>query len=602
VEKVTHLALDRPSMSGIRTLVDLFEGSCQSRGEAPLFGTKSGESFVWISYAAMQRRVAELRFLLRELGVTRGDRVAIIADNSVDWAGICYAAAGCSAVTVPMYTAQNPSDWEYILNDCGAKVAFLGTKKVTEAFEKIRENLPALEHAVPMTGSAPLSLNGRLAVLNAHTADIEPPTPDDPAAFIYTSGTTGHPKGVVLSHWNIVSNVVSSASTFPLYATDRSLSFLPWAHALGQTVDLHLMVHVGSQIGLNGDLSELLSNLKIVKPTILIAVPRVFGRIYEGVRKQMAERPKAIRTLFSKGIQAATRASQGEKLDWIGRAWLATAERLIFGRVRERFGGCLRFAISGSAALNQDVAEFVNALGIQVYEGYGLTEASPVVTVNTPTHRRFGSVGKPIPGVTVTIAPVVAENPAVGEIIVSGPNVMQGYYRSPEDTAQVLTADGQLRTGDMGRLDEDGFLIITGRIKEQYKLQNGKYVVPTPIEEQIKLSPLIDHCLLYGADKPYCVLMVVPNRNALESEAEERGIDLSNLEQDPKIIALLKQEVSTCVQGLQSYMRPKKLLVVAEEFTVNNGFLTPSLKVRRQEVIEKYHGRLMKMYEGSHAD
>ena len=589
-------------MTEIRTLVELFETSCQNRGDAPLFGTKSGDSFNWISYAEMHRYVAELRGLLRSLGVARGDRVALIADNCVEWAGLCYAAAGCGAVTVPMYTAQGAADWEYILNDCSAKVAFLGTEKVAAAFERVRPNLPALEHAVPITGSTPSSLKGRLALLNGLVADVEPPNPDDLAGFIYTSGTTGHPKGVVLSHWNIVSNVVSGASTFPLHATDRSLSFLPWAHALGQTVDLHLMLHVGAQIGLNGDLSELLGNLKVVKPTILIAVPRVFGRIYDGVRKQMSAKPKAVRMLFAKGIQAATRASQGDKLSWSERAWLATAEQLIFSRVRERFGGCLRFAISGSAALNQDIAEFVNALGIEVYEGYGLTEASPVVTVNTPTHRRFGTVGRPIPGVTVTIDPNVKEDPTVGEIVVSGPNVMKGYYNAPTDTARVRMPDGRLRTGDMGRLDEDGYLTITGRIKEQYKLQNGKYVVPTPIEEQIKLSPLIDNCLLYGADKPYCVLMVVPNRVALESEGKERGFDLTNMERDPKVLAFLKQEVSARVQGLHSYMRPKKLLVVREDFTVQNGFLTPSLKVRRQEVIQKYQGQLQGMYEEIRAD
>jgi long-chain acyl-CoA synthetase len=593
-----------PGMSEIETLVDLFETSCQARGDAPLFGTKTDGGFSWVSYADVHCRVAEIRSLLRQLRIVKRDRVALIASNSVDWAAICYATAGSGAVTVPMYTAQSRADWEFILKDCGAKVAFVDSTKEAAPLAEIRFRLPELKHVIVLDGadSEPSSLREYLKRLDGRTVPIVRPEPTDSAGFIYTSGTTGHPKGVVLSHRNIVSNVLAAASTFPLSPADCSLSFLPWAHALGQTVDLHLLLHVGCQIGINGELSGLLSNLSLVKPTILIAVPRVFCRVYEGVRRQIDERPRAVRTLFEKGIAAATRKSQGQPQALVDRLWLMAAERLIFSRVRQRFGGNLRFAISGSAALNRDVAEFVNALGIEVYEGYGLTEASPVVSVNTPEHRRFGTVGKPIPGVTVTIDPSVEEDPSVGEIIVSGPNVMQGYHGAPEDTARVLMPDGRLRTGDMGRLDDDGYLIITGRIKEQYKLQNGKYVVPTPIEEQIKLSPLISNCLLYGADKPYCVLMVVPNPSVLRAEALSRGFDCSDVESNSNVYALLKQEVASRLRGLHSYMRPKKLLVVSEDFTVENGFLTPSLKVRRQEVIQKYAGQLAKVYDDSHAD
>src|SRR5664280_166848 len=588
-------------MTEIQTLVDLFESSCQKRATADLFGTRNNNVFEWVSYQTVHRRVAQIRFLLQQLGVERGDRVALIADNSVNWAAICYAAAGRGAVSVPMYTAQSPADWEYILRDCGAKVVFLDEACVAAPFAKIRQNLSAIEHVIAIDGNIqdPTSLNGRLAALDGGSVELALPDPDHPAGFIYTSGTTGKPKGVILSHRNIVSNVLSSASTFPLTPSDRSLSFLPWAHAFGQTVDLHLLLHVGCQIGINGDLSGLLTNLVLVRPTILIAVPRLFYRIYEGVRKQISDQPNAIKTLFSQGIKAATRQSQGQPLKFRQRLWLMLAERLIFRRVRKRFGGSLRFAISGSAALNREVAEFVNALGIEVYEGYGLTEASPVVCANTPSHRRFGTVGRPIPGVSVTIDRSVTEETSVGEIIVSGPNVMHGYYGLPDETARVLTPDGQLRTGDMGRLDDDGFLIITGRIKEQYKLQNGKYVVPTPIEEHLKLSPLILNCMLYGADKPYCVLLVVPNQPRLAQEARSQGLSITKVEDDPRIHALLKQEVALRSRDFHSYMRPKKLLVLSEDFSVNNGFLTPSLKVCRQEVIRKYHARLARMYDES---
>jgi long-chain acyl-CoA synthetase len=585
-------------MPDIGTLVDLFETSCRTRGTAPLFGTKVDGEYRWITYQAVHQRVAELRLLLKELGIAPGDRVALIADKSVDWAAVCYATVSCGAVSVPMYTAQSPADWEYILRDCGAKIAFLDATKVAEPFEEIRQHLPELLHAIAIDGGDQCngSLKARLAALGGRTAGLVRPLASDPAAIIYTSGTTGQPKGVILSHRNIVSNVLSSASTFPLLPSDRSLSFLPWAHALGQTVDLHLLLHVGCQIGINGDLSGLLTNLGLVRPTILVAVPRVFYRIYEGVRKQISERPKAMRTLFANGVSAATRRSRGLNLRLADRLWLSAAERLIFRRVRQRFGGELRFAICGSAALNREVAEFVNALGIEVYEGYGLTEASPVVCVNTPSCRRFGTVGKPIPGVRVSIDRSVTHDPNVGEILVSGPNVMQGYYGAPEDTARVLASDGQLRTGDMGRLDDDGYLIMTGRIKEQYKLQNGKYVVPTPIEEQIRLSPLISNCLLYGADKPYCVVLVVYNQLALQAEAKARGFECIDAQEDPRILAMLKQEVAALTKDFHSYMRPRKLMLLSEDFTVANGCLTPSLKVRRQEVIAKYHSRIEQVY------
>jgi len=587
-----------------KTLVDLFEASCRLRGPAPLFGIRQGEAFQWVSYAEVHQQVARVRGLLRELGIKRGDRVAIIADNSVEWATICYATAGCGAITVPMYTAQRPADWEYILKDCEARVVFVGTKQVANAYSSIHANLPFVAHVIVIQGQPNDSstLDGRLRLLAGTTAEIEHPSPDDPADFIYTSGTTGHPKGVILSHRNIVSNVLASASTFPLSSSDRSLSFLPWAHSFGQTVDLHLLLHLGAQIGLNGDVMSLLPNLRLVHPTILIAVPRIFYRIYDSVRKQIAERPAAIRRLFSSGVAAATKQQRGERLNPADHLWRIGAEQLIFSKVRKKFGGQLRFAISGSAALNQDVAEFVNALGIQVYEGYGLTEASPVVTVNTPGNRKFGTVGRPLPGVTIAIDRSVTNHDEDGEIVVHGPNVMQGYYRAPEDTARVITADGGLRTGDMGHLDEDGYLVITGRIKEQYKLQNGKYVVPTPIEEHFKLSPMISNCMLYGADRPYCVLMVVPNEAALQEAALQRGLPMTDLQQQTCVHDIVRRDISLRARVFQSYLRPKRLLILSEDFTVENGLLTPSMKIRRQEVINRYSDQLAQLYANPSAD
>jgi long-chain acyl-CoA synthetase len=499
----------------------------------------------------------------------------LIAENGIDWATVCYATAGCGAIIVPMYTAQRLSDWEYILRDCQPKVVFAGTRQVATAFSRIRDRLPFVQHVIVMHGddADETTLPGRLRGLSGQSAPVEYPAPDDPADFIYTSGTTGQPKGVILSHKNIVSNVLASASTFPLSSSDRSLSFLPWAHCFGQTVDLHLMLHLGAQIGINGDVMSLLPNLRLVKPTILVAVPRIFYRIYDNVQKQISGRPAAVRKIFEQGLAASTKHQRGERLSIGEHLWRVAAESLIFSKVRGKFGGHLRFVISGSAALSQSVGEFVNALGIQVFEGYGLTEASPVVSVNTPGNRKFGTVGRALPGISITIDRTVSNHPEDGEIIVDGPNVMLGYHAAPDETAQTITAEGRLRTGDMGHLDSEGYLVITGRIKEQYKLQNGRYVAPAPIEEHLKLSPLVSNCMLYGADK-----------------------------QDPEIYELIRSDLSVRARVFQSYMRPKKFLIVSEDFTVENGFLTPSLKVRRQAVTSCYNDRLAELYAGPTGD
>jgi long-chain acyl-CoA synthetase len=497
-----------------------------------------------------------------------------------------------------MYTAQHPQDWEYILRDCGAKVVFIEARKVAKAFEPIRALLPKSVQVIAIDGPAeePLSLLGRLARIDREPREPVKLTPDVSACYIYTSGTTGRPKGVILTHGSIVFDVKTAVSCFPITAEDRTLSFLPWAHAFGQAVDLHAMVYVGCQVALNGDISHLLTNLKMVQPTILIAVPRVFTRIHEVVRNQVVKKTATIQRLFHRGLAAAIRRSKGNTLSFVERLWLQAADRIVFRSVRARFGGRLRFVISGSAALDRTVAEFIDAIGIDFFEGYGLTEASPIVAVNHFQARRFGTVGKPMPGVKVTIDRSVGNDPGVGEILVNGPNVMSGYYRLPTESAACMTLDGWLRTGDLGYLDGDGYLVVTGRIKEQYKLNNGKYVAPTPIEEKLKQSPLIDNCLLYGADEPFNVLIVTPDRVALEKELEARGVEMTNIETQPEVYRLLRLEVAALAKEFASYVRPKKLVIVSEGFTIENGLLTPSLKVRRNAVVEKYQSRLSAAY------
>jgi long-chain acyl-CoA synthetase len=579
-------------------LVELYQRACKDFGPQDVFGTKHGDHWHWITYTEFGERVDDFRAGLATLGVGPGDRVAIVANNCIEWAVAAYATYGLRAAFVPMYEAQVPDEWLFILKDCAARVVIASRPDIFEKLVARKAEAPSLEHVIgidlPETDTrafAAVALRGR-----ALPVPVVEPAPGEIAGFIYTSGTTGLPKGVVLTHRNFVTNVNDAGVRFPIGPEDRCLAFLYWAHAFGQTAELHQFIAFGLSLAINDDITNLVKNLADVRPTVLVAVPRIFNRIYDGITKQMAERPALIQKLFRAGIAAATSRSRGEKLGFGELFSLKLADALIFRKVRARLGGRLRFCVSGSAALSKEVAEFVDALGIAVYEGYGLSEASPVVSSNYPGFQRIGSVGKPFPSVRVVIDKDVTNDPVNGELVVYGDNVMQGYHNRPEENAQTFTADGGLRTGDMGHFDQDGFLFITGRIKEQYKLENGKYTVPSPLEEELKLSPYIANVMLYGENKPYNVAIVVPDMQSLERWAKQEHHTLGDVRTDPRVRALLQAELDKHSTHFKGYERPKRLLVVLEDFTVENGVLTPSLKIKRREVVKRYGQQIEALY------
>jgi long-chain acyl-CoA synthetase len=394
---------------------------------------------------------------------------------------------------------------------------------------------------------------------------------------------------VLLTHANLTSNIAASATVFPLAPEDRTLSFLPWAHLYGQVVEVHFLISRGASTALNSDVSKLMDELLEVRPTMLVAVPRIFNRIYAGVNRQMEQKPRFIRALFKAGVASATRRNRGEKLGRFEALRLALADRLIFAKIRAKLGGRLKYALTASASIDRRVAEMVDALGIQVCEGYGLTETSPVVSGNTPDVRRMGSVGKPLPGVNVTLDTSLGRAPGEGEIIVHGPNVMKGYHNRPDENAKVMLASGGLRTGDLGTFDDDGFLYVTGRIKEQYKLENGRYVMPSPLEEQLKLSPFIANVMLYGDNKPFNVGIIVPDVEAVRGWAERAGITLrEDLTSDPAVEKLIRDELDRCSVRFKPYEKPSAFVLTLEDFTCERGLLTPTLKVKRSRVLERH--------------
>jgi long-chain acyl-CoA synthetase len=593
------------------SLFDAFEANVRQHAERPLFLTKTGGSWQPVSYAEFSAQVDAVRSGLHGLGVGAGDRVGIIANNCVAWAALAYGCQGLSAALVPMYTTQLARDWAYILRDAAVKVLFVASEAIAVQIEPLRASLPALGHiivldAAPAGGEAAMAHSRYEALLRAGEAAPVParrPAPDAAVSFLYTSGTTGDPKGVVLTHANIWSNVcalkqVALGDEQP--EQHRALSFLPWAHAFAHTVELHLVIAVGASMAIAESIEKVQGNLLEVRPTVLVAVPRVFIRIHGGVQKLIAARPRLVRWLFWRGVALAQERARGRPLTRSERALLRLADRLVFEKIRARFGGRLKFAVSGAALLPREVASFVAALGITVCEGYGLTETSPIVSANVPGKSRAGSVGRPLPNVRVVIEPAPEAEPPNGEIIVYGPNVMAGYHNRERETREAFTADGGFKTGDVGCLDDDGYLYITGRIKEQYKLANGKYVVPSVLESALERSPFIAEAMVYGEGKPHNVALVVPDYDALRAWARGRGpasadkaaAEIAALQNDPSVHALLRGEIERSEVDHKSYERIRAFRLLPRSFSQEDGLLTPSLKLRRHRVVERFRAEL----------
>ena len=587
-------------------LVDVLTKSVAKHAQHNLFGTKVDGSWQWITYGAFGKRVDDLRGGLADLGVKQGDTVAIIAANRVEWAITAYAAYGLGARLCPMYESQLPKDWEYIIQDSGAKVLITSTYAIFEQTRDWSHKIEALENvfcmALPeedVTSFGSLEARGR-----NHPTPVVDIDPEWICGFIYTSGTTGKPKGVLLSHSNICANINGVSAILPVDHADVSVSFLPWAHSFGQTCELHCLLSRGAAMAIAESIDKLVDNFGEVRPTVLYAVPRIFNRIYDGLQKRMAEEGGIKKKLFDAGMANAEKrkqlAERGET-SWLVESKHKFFDGVVFSKVRDRFGGRLRYACSGGAALSPEVADFIDKLGIMVCEGYGLTETSPICTANHPGARKIGSVGQPLPGVEVIIDTSVMDEPdsVDGEVVIKGANVMKGYHNLPEETAKVIGEDGAFRTGDMGRLDEDGFLYITGRIKEQYKLENGKYVVPAPLEELLQLSPYVVQIFIHGFNKPYNVGLVVPDRPELEKWAKAQGISagFEELLDHPKAYALMEKQLEKYSADFKGYERVKKFKMLAEEFSIDNGMLTPKLSLKRNVVIDRYGDDIEALYD-----
>ena len=583
-------------------LVSNLTGSLREHANLPLFGTRRPDgTWTWMTYAEFAREVDALRGGLASLGVGPGDRVAVISRNRIEWAVGCYATAGLGAAYVPMYEAQMERDWRHILTDSGASVCLFSGAAVGPRVESAVRGIETLRHLVDFDAPAddPAGYRGLLARGAGQPAPTVQVRPEDIAAIVYTSGTTGTPKGVRLTHANIVSNVEAVLQVVPVSYEDRSLAFLPWAHVFGAD-ELHAVIRIGASTGLCDSTDRIVKDLPEVRPTMLFAVPRIWNQVYQSVRQTISTQPPAVRRILERGMKSLRRRRRGERVSWADSIAVAVAKRLVVARILERFGGRVRFVVSGAATLAPEVAEFIEDVGIVVLEGYGLTETSCCATINRPDDRRIGSIGKPIPGVRIELDRSVegAESDS-GEIVVYGHGVMAGYHNLPEQTAKTITADRGVRTGDLGRLDQEGFLYVTGRVKELYKLANGKYVAPAPLEEHLALSPYVEQALVHGANRPHNVALIVPRREALRAWARSLGKNdepLRDFLPKPEVQALFQGEVDRLSSDFKGYERIEAFHLVDEPFTTENGLLTPTLKVKRARVEERYGSEIAALY------
>ncbi|MDP6216865.1 MAG: long-chain fatty acid--CoA ligase, partial [SAR324 cluster bacterium] len=585
-----------------KNLIEMLENSRQLYGDRPLYGTKRDGIYEWTTYEQFSEKVDALRGGLASLGVSSGDKVAIICKNTEEWAVSAYATYGLCGQHIPMYETQMPSEWEYIIRDCGAKVLLAANSSIFEKTRNFPDQIDSLEHVILLTGSVEGEVTTYEDLLKkGREKPVQKMEPEShaPMGMIYTSGTTGNPKGVILSHRNLIFECSVVIPLLGMSRDVRTLAFLPWAHVFGQVAEVHGIIGCGGSAGLVDDVNTLVDELGVVKPSVFFAVPRVYNRIYDRLQEQMKEKPGLIRALFYGGLKQAKREREGETLGFLDNLILLLARKIIFKKILNRFGGNLRIAVSGASALSPSVAEFINDIGISIYEGYGISENTAALSLNYPGSRRFGSVGKPLPGVRIEIDKTVeGSKEEDGEVQAFGENIMIGYHNLPDKTKESITEDGGLRTGDLGHLDSDGYLYITGRVKEQYKLENGKYVAPAPLEESLKLSSYIDQVMLYGFNRPHNVALIVVAMPAVTQYAEDLGISGSteDILNEPRIRELFKEQLKHFGKDFKGFEHPQNFTLLSEEWGIDNGLLTPTLKLKREVVEEKFKTEIEELF------
>ena len=600
-----------------KTLISIFLDSVARHRKPALFMRRLADTAGkgrWESLSSERARADVEGFALglAALGVRRGDRVALLSENRYEWAVTDLATLGQGAVTVPIYPTLTAPQCRYILDNAEARVCVVSNAAQLEKLLAIADSLPRLTTIVIMDpppasrdprvrGWSTVHADGerrRAADANGFRSLADATRPGDLATIIYTSGTTGEPKGAMLTHDNIASNVEACLKLVDLRSTDLCLSFLPLCHIFERMAGLYAMLAAGATIAYARSVDTVAADAQEVRPTILCGVPRFFEKVYARVMENAGAQPPLRRAIFGWGVGVGRKVAQlrfrGKTAGLLLGLSATIADRLVGHKVRERIGGRIRFCISGGAPLGGKVMEFFFAIGIPIIEGYGLTETSPVITLNLPGRERPGAVGPPIPGTEVTFGPE-------GEILVRGPGVMQGYFRNEEATRAAIR-DGWFHTGDIGHLDDEGNLRITDRLKDLLVTAGGKKVAPQPLEGRLKSSRWVSEAVMLGDQRPFCVALIVPNFANLEAEAKERGWPAGSRREllaAPAVRALYQGVLDELNAGLAPFETIKKFELLERELNADAGELTPTLKVRRKVVSQTFAYLIESMYAGA---
>jgi len=592
-----------------RNLVDLFEDTAAKWGARNAIGTKNPQTkqYEWITYKRLAERINDVRGGIHRLGINKGDAVGVIIGNSVEWYVLENASHGLGAIFVPMYERELMKTWQYIVRDSGVKYLFVRDDTIAEQIRHFKDEIETLQEVYTIYGDGERSLKAVEEAGKKNPVPSYKPHWTEPADLIYTSGTTGEPKGVLLSHGNLSACSQSGYHIFPsLNENAVSLAILPWAHSYGLSAELHNFMQFGGAIALMESVDTLAEDLAKVKPTFLIAVPKVFNKIYDAIQAKMHEEGGLKKKLFdmscTEAVKCRGKATKSVKLKVL--------DKIVFSKIRKRFGGRLEGVLTASAVMNPQIAMFFADLGIPTYDAYGLTETAPAITMNSPLlGNRYGSVGKCVENMHVKIdQSLTGKESEDGEIIAYGAHVMMGYHNKAKLTSEVMVQDTWngfpgIRTGDQGRLSADGFLYITGRFKDEYKLSNGKYIHPESLETDIKMIRNIANAFVWGEGKDYNVAVIVPDFAALRKDERiskwAQGSPqetVKNKDTQDFLAAEIKGYLQKSYGG---YEIPQKFIFASEDFTLENGLVTQTMKLKRNVALKTYLKEIEELYGSS---